>query len=141
MVTPSGSLGQGTFSSHLGTGSLGTLHGLQLQKGCSGPWKKPVFPGTSQSRNLVPRLGASSTHDIIREREREGCVPRGRAGSFRALGVKREGLARGPWAKDSGGTHGRVEALVSPLLPFGDSQAVPAQIPRPRPPLRPSAKY
>lgn len=27
-------------------------------------------------------MGASSTHDIIRERDREGCVPRGRAGKF-----------------------------------------------------------
>lgn len=58
-------------------------------------------------------MGVSRTHGIIREREspwREG-------GEVSQLfRVKREGLARGPWAEDPGGPHGRAEALLGLLL-------------------------
>lgn len=54
------------------------------KKGVWGSRRSLYSRGRSQGRNLGPRLGASPTHSIIREREREGVSPRGggRVGKF-----------------------------------------------------------
>lgn len=89
------------------------------KKGVWGSRRSLYSRGRSQGRNLGPRLGASPTHSIIREREREGVSPRGgEGGEISGLfEVKREGQARGPRAEDSSGPLGGVDALLGLLPP------------------------